>query len=247
MKLFVLAITLVIQAFAQLSESTSGMVSTAHPLATEAGVSMLRSGGNAFDAAVAVATTLNVVEPQNSGLGGYGLILIYDAAKKQVRVLNASGRIPKGADRQAFDTESNRRGPKTIAPPVNARAWEELSRQYGKKRWDSLFAFAIKKAEQGFALLTPIPEDAFAHFPEHARAVYGRNGKPLAAGETLVQRDLGRSLRKDSVRRRIETLVLPIHFEWQKCHHLCHIEARRKRRRMRTSSRADLPRSTHML
>ena len=194
MKLFVLVIALVIQAFAQLSESTSGMVSTAHPLATEAGVSMLRSGGNAFDAAVAVATTLNVVEPQNSGLGGYGLILIYDAAKKQVRVLNASGRIPKGADRQAFDAESNRRGPKTIAPPVNARAWEELSRHYGKKRWDSLFAFAIKKAELGFALLTPIPEDAFAHFPEHAKAVYGRNGKPLAAGETLVQRDLGRSL-----------------------------------------------------
>ncbi len=195
MKRFLLSLAFVIPACAQLSEGTSGMVSTAHPLATEAGVSMLRSGGNAFDAAVAVATTLNVVEPQNSGLGGYGLILIYDAAKKQVRVLNASGRIPKGADRQAFDAESNRRGPKTIAPPVNARAWEELSRQYGRKRWNSLFAFAIQQAEGGFALLNPIPAAAFAEFPEHAKAVYGRNGTPLNSGETLVQRDLGRSLR----------------------------------------------------
>src|ERR1700693_5414605 len=92
MKSLLFSLVLPAPAFAQLSESTSGMVSSGHPLATEAGVAMLRSGGNAFDAAVAVATTLNVVEPQNSGLGGYGLIEIYDAAKKQVRVLNASGR-----------------------------------------------------------------------------------------------------------------------------------------------------------
>src|SRR5688500_5085613 len=161
MRPFLLAIALVAPAFPQLSESTSGMVSSAHPLATEAGVAMLRSGGNAFDAAVAVATTLNVVEPQNFGLGGYGLIEIYDATKKQVRVLNASGRIPKGANRSAFDAKANRRGSKTIAPPVNACAWEELSRHYGKKPWKSLFAFAIQKAERGFVLLNSISEDAF--------------------------------------------------------------------------------------
>ncbi len=102
--------------------------------------------------------------------------MIYDAAKKQVRVLNASGRIPKSADRNAFDVKANRRGPKTIAPPVNAFAWQELSRHYGKKPWNSLFAFAIKEAELGFVLLNPIAEGAFAEFPEHAKAVYGRNG-----------------------------------------------------------------------
>jgi gamma-glutamyltranspeptidase/glutathione hydrolase len=189
MQPLLLAIALAAPVFAQRSESASGMVSSSQPLTTAAGVAMLRSGGNAFDAAVAVATTLNVVEPQNSGLGGYGLIVIYDAVRKQVRVLNASGRIPKGADRSAFDAKANRRGAKTIAPPVNARAWEELSRGYGKKPWKSLFAFAIEKAERGFVLLNPIPEAAFAEFPEHARAIYGRNGKPLRTGDTLVERD----------------------------------------------------------
>jgi gamma-glutamyltranspeptidase/glutathione hydrolase len=195
MKTLLLAAVLFAPAMAQLSESASGMVSTAHPLATEAAAAMLRAGGNAFDAAVAAAATLNVVEPQNSGLGGYGLLLIYDAARKQVRVLNASGRIPAGADRNAFDAKANRRGAKTIAPPVNARAWEELSRRYGRKPWKSLFAFAIEKAERGHVLLEPVNESAFAEFPEHAKTIYGRGGKPLKSGDTLVQRDLGRSLR----------------------------------------------------
>lgn len=195
MKTLLLGLALLPAAFPQLSESTAGMVSTAHPLATEAGVAALRAGGNAFDAAIAIAATLNVVEPQNSGLGGYGLLTIYDASRKQVRVLNASGRIPRGAARNAFDAKDNRRGAKTIAPPVNARAWEELSRRYGRRPWKSLFAFAVEKAERGHVLLEPIAANAFAEFPDHAKAIYGRNGKPLAKGDTLIQRDLGKSLR----------------------------------------------------
>ena len=71
-----------------------GMVSSAHPLATEAGVAILEAGGNAYDAAVAVAAALNVVEPMMSGIGGYGTILIYDAETRTSRFLNSSGRIP---------------------------------------------------------------------------------------------------------------------------------------------------------
>src|SRR5574339_477490 len=79
-----------------------GMVSTAHPLATEAGLEVLRAGGNAFDAAVAIAATLNAVEPMMSGMGGYGTIVTYDAKTKRARFLNCSGRIPRSLDSDVF-------------------------------------------------------------------------------------------------------------------------------------------------
>src|SRR5258707_9706582 len=65
-----------------------GMISSAHPLATQAGLEILESGGNAFDAAVAVAATLNVVEPMMSGMGGFGVILLYDAQTNTIRCLD---------------------------------------------------------------------------------------------------------------------------------------------------------------
>jgi gamma-glutamyltranspeptidase/glutathione hydrolase len=176
------------------------MISSARALATDAGIRVLAKGGNAFDAAVAVAAMLNVVEPQNSGAGGYGLILIYDAAKRRTRVLNCSGRIPKSLDPDAFRPPTpnyleNRTGAKTIVAPVNARAWEELSKGYGKRPWASLFADAIQAAEEGFDLEEPISQNAYRSFPNHAKEVYGRHGRPLTKGERLAQKDLGRSLR----------------------------------------------------
>ena len=71
---------------------TNGMVASAHPLASMAGVRILQDGGNAFDAAVAVASVLNVGEPNMSGVGGIGLALVYVAKEDRVRVLNFSGR-----------------------------------------------------------------------------------------------------------------------------------------------------------
>jgi len=182
---------------------TQGMVSSAHPLATEAGIEILKQGGNAFDAAVAVATMLNVVEPTMSGMGGYGTILVYDAAKKQVRFLNSSGRIPAGVDSDVFrpptpDYRENRRGPKAVSTPGNVHAWEAMSREYGKLKWSVLFAPAIKAAEEGFRLDTGLAAmigRAFESFPAHAKRIYGRDREPLTEGERLVQQDLAASLR----------------------------------------------------
>ena len=121
-----------------------GSVSSAHPLATKAGEEILEKGGNAFDAAIAVAATLNVVEPMMSGLGGYGTILIYDSKTKQVRYLNPSGRFPEKTNTDLMrpptpDYMKNRVGPKSISTPGNLNAWAEMHRMYGSLPWQVLF------------------------------------------------------------------------------------------------------------
>jgi len=190
------------------ADGTTGLVSSAHPLATEAGLEILRAGGNAFDAAVAVAAALNVVEPAMSGMGGYGTVLVWDAKREQIRYLNASGRIPAMVDADAFRAptpgfEANRRGAKAVSTPGNVHAWESLSNDLGRLKWAQVLAPAIRLADQGFALDAAgaaFIADAFAAFPEHAKAIYGRSGQPLQAGDTLVQRDLAGSLRLISQR-----------------------------------------------
>ncbi|HEX6054025.1 MAG TPA: gamma-glutamyltransferase [Gemmatimonadaceae bacterium] len=181
----------------------SGMVSTGHPLATEAGLSVLAGGGNAFDAAVAIAAALNVVEPMMSGIGGYGTILLYDATSKRVRFLNSSGRIPKAVNSDVYRAPTpgyleNRRGAKAVSTPGNLHAWEAMWKEYGSREWRSLFVPAILFADQGFDLgprSAALIRDAYASFPSHAKAIYGSGDAPLAAGQRLVQKDLARSLR----------------------------------------------------
>jgi gamma-glutamyltranspeptidase/glutathione hydrolase len=182
---------------------TMAMVSTAHPIATEAGLDVLRSGGNAFDAAVAIAATLNVVEPMMSGIGGYGTILTYDSRTQRVRFLNASSRIPRTVNSDSFraptpNYQENRRGAKAVSTPGNLHAWESLAREYGTRPWGRLLQPAIRAAEAGYVLSdrqADMIAQAYPSFPAHAQAIYGRTGRPLKAGDRLVQRDLARSLR----------------------------------------------------
>src|SRR5262245_3138594 len=108
---------------------TQGMISSGHPLATQAGLEILAAGGNAFDAAVAVAATLNVVEPMMSGMGGFGVALIYDARSGAVRCLDASGRFPASTNADVFRAPTpnylqNRRGAKSVSTPGNVNQWE---------------------------------------------------------------------------------------------------------------------------
>ncbi len=180
-----------------------GMISSAHPLATEAGLEILEAGGNAFDAAVAVAATLNVVEPMMSGMGGFGVTLFYDAQKGTTRCLDASGRFPAATDADVFRAPTpnylqNRKGAKAVSTPGNANAWETLAKEHGKLPWPRLLAPAIKLADEGFTISAHTArhiQSEFAAFPEHAKSFYGKNGKPLQAGDRLVQKDLARSLR----------------------------------------------------
>lgn len=178
-----------------------GMVSSAHPLATRAGLEALAAGGNAFDAAVAVAATLNVVEPENSGLGGYGTILLWDAGAGRAWFLNPSGRIPRGVRPEAFRPPTpgyleNRRSAKAVSTPGNLHAWKAMSERWGALPWARLFAPAVRAARAGFPLgerTAAALLDAYPQMPPHARAVFGRDGRPLAAGERLVQEELART------------------------------------------------------
>jgi gamma-glutamyltranspeptidase/glutathione hydrolase len=179
-----------------------GMVSSAHPLATQAGLDIMKAGGNAFDAAVAIAAVLNVVEPAMSGMGGYGTIIIYDSEKGRVRFLNPSSRIPGAVDSDVYRAPTpnhldNRRGAKAVSTPGNVHAWEAMSMEYGQLGWERLFTPAIHLAEHGFeinASLSHLIQRVFSSFPEHAQAFYGQNGKFLNEGERLIQKDLARSL-----------------------------------------------------
>jgi gamma-glutamyltranspeptidase/glutathione hydrolase len=184
--------------------STSGMVSSAHPLATEAGLDVLAAGGNAFDAAVAVAVALNVVEPMMSGAGGYGTIMVYHRETGRARFLNSSDRIPRSVDADVYRAptpgwEENRRGAKAVSTPANVRAWEAMSSEYGALRWADLFGPAVRLAREGFELgeeTTALLGRAFEEFPDHAKAFYGTGGRALRAGERLIQTDLAASLER---------------------------------------------------
>ncbi len=184
------------------AQAGQGMVSSAHPLATEAGLDILRAGGNAFDAAVAVAAVLNVVEPMMSGAGGYGTILVYDSKAHRARFLNCSGRIPAAVDSDAFRAptrgyEKNRRGPKAVSTPGNVNAWEAMAKGHGSLEWARLFEPAVRLAKEGFPIsdgLARAIRSAFNSFPERAQKIYGENGVPLQAGDMLIQKDLAATL-----------------------------------------------------
>ncbi|NIP77414.1 MAG: gamma-glutamyltransferase, partial [Xanthomonadales bacterium] len=108
---------------------------------------ILAQGGTAFDAAVAVAAVLNVVEPMMSGIGGYGTILLFDAAGADVRFLNPSGRMPASLDADVFraptpNYREHRRGAKAVSTPGNANAWEAMWKAHGRLEWPALLADA---------------------------------------------------------------------------------------------------------
>jgi gamma-glutamyltranspeptidase/glutathione hydrolase len=180
-----------------------GMVSTAHPIATEAGLATLRNGGNAFDAAVTIASTLNVVEPMMSGMGGYGTILVWDAEAGEAHYLDASGKIPMAVDSDVYrpptpNFQENRRNAKAVSTPGAANAWQAMSTRFGTLAWAELLEPAIRVAEEGFAVderTAFFIERAFPEFPKHAKNFYGKDGAPLEAGGYLVQKDLAASLR----------------------------------------------------
>ena len=178
----------------------NGMVSSAHPLASLAGVQVMAEGGNAFDAVVAVASTLNVVEPYMSGVGGIGLALAHIASEGRVRALNFSGRMPRAATPDKFTTESLEQG--ILAPliPGNLAGWLTLHETYGTMDRERLFRQAISYAENGFPITfvnSEIMHQTAEHlwrFPKSAQTILDGSGAAHPPGTRLVWPDLARTL-----------------------------------------------------
>src|SRR5262249_61246502 len=143
---------------------------------------ILQAGANAFGAAVAVGGTMNVVEPMMSGMGGFGVPLLYDAEKGTIRCLDSSGRFPAATDADVFRAPTvnyleNRKGAKAVSTPGNANHWETLAKEYGKLPLARLLAPAIKLSDDGFLISAHTAahiQSDFAAFPQHAKSLHGK-------------------------------------------------------------------------
>ena len=136
------------------------MVATANPLATEAGYEILREGGNAADAAVAVQLVLGLVEPQSSGLGGGALLLYHDAKSRRLLAYDGRETAPAAAKPDRFLDSHGKPlgfydaviGGRSVGVPGTVRLLEAVQRRYGRLPWKRLFAPAISLARHGFAV-----------------------------------------------------------------------------------------------
>ncbi len=130
----------------------NGMAASAHPYASMAGINILKKGGNAFDAIVAIASTLNVVEPFMSGMGGVGVALVYNSKEKKLRALNFSGSAPKLADPEKYTEEAKNIGPWAPLVPGNVAGWLEIQETLGNLERKEVFEEAINYAKNGFPM-----------------------------------------------------------------------------------------------
>jgi gamma-glutamyltranspeptidase / glutathione hydrolase len=177
---------------------TQGMVVAGHPLAAGAGSAVLRAGGNAVDAAIATAAALGVVEPNMSGLGGDGFILIHRRDAGTTEVVNATGAAPGQATRAAYAEGIPMHGPRSVSVPGLLDGWLAAHARHGAQPLADIFAPAIALADGGFPVshklavyLDGAPQ--LGDYPT-SRAIFWRDDRPVRAGEILRQRNLAQTL-----------------------------------------------------
>ena len=152
-----------------------GMVATGQPLAAQAGLHLLRSGGNAVDAALATAAALTVVEPTSNGLGGDLFALVWDGA--ELHGLNASGSAPQALTQAALGGQPMpAHGWLPVTVPGAVRGWADLHARFGRRPFAEVLAPAIHYARHGYPL-SPVLARGWARAAE----VYGRSPRPELA------------------------------------------------------------------
>ena len=179
-----------------------GMVAAGHPLAAEAGMRILKTGGNAIDAAMATWAVQGEVEPGMTGLGADMLVLIYIAKTGEVKFINGTGYAPQAATIDYYKSKGGipDEGPLSISVPGAVGGAAYAVKTYGTKTLSEVLAPAIEIADGGFpvteALASTIESSKakLAKFPPSTR-LYFKDGKPLAMGDIIHNPDLARTLR----------------------------------------------------
>ena len=182
----------------------NGMIATSQPLASAAGLRVLQQGGNAIDAAVAAAAVLCVVEPMMVSPGGDMFALVWDAKRKELKALNASGRSPLALSIDELKSRGIESMPQsgihTVTVPGAVDGWAKILERYGTMKLAQVLQPAIEYAERGFPVTDVIAADwqvGLSHkdHPDFA-ATYLPQGRPPAPGEIFVNKNLANTLKK---------------------------------------------------
>jgi len=215
LSLIAVALTVVLPVAASAQQATvaatathppGAAIASGHRLATEAGLQIIREGGNAFDAAVAVSSTLGVVEPISSGLGGGGFFLLHDARTGKDVMIDAREYAPESASPEKYldkngklDPAKSINGPWSAGIPGLPAALVELADKHGKLPLKTSLAPAIKIATDGFPVYERMASgyaqrrDEMEKYPG-TREVYLRGGKPIQTGDLFKQPELAHTL-----------------------------------------------------
>ena len=188
--------------------STKYMISTANPLATKAGLEMLRVGGSAVDATIAAQMVLSLVEPQSSGIGGGAFLMHFDASRSRVESYDGRETAPHSAHPKMFIKNGKRMkfmqaaaGGTSVGVPGLVRMLGLAHREHGKLPWRHLFQPAIKLAETGFAISPRLAkllgrEKILRKTPAALGYFYTEGGKNQPIGTLIKNEALAKTLRK---------------------------------------------------
>ncbi|MDF1665352.1 MAG: gamma-glutamyltransferase, partial [Planctomycetota bacterium] len=188
----------------QVAEGRLGAVATASPESSEAGIAMLRAGGNAVDAFVAASFAVSVTRPQSTGIGGGGFLVYFNAKSKESLALDFRETAPSAAHRDMYKTKQDSLlGPRAAGIPGLVKGLVEFHAQHGsgKIRLAQVLQPAIDLAEKGFAVDSGLAKlckkykALLQRYPASA-AVFVPNGVPLKKGDWLVQPDLAWTLKQ---------------------------------------------------
>ena len=186
-----------------------GMVSTSQPLAAQAGLDIIKRGGNAIDAAIATAICMTVLEPTSNGIGGDCFALVWTNDK--LYGLNASGHAPELATVQYIKEQGYTQMPNNgwipVTVPGAVSGWVELSKRFGKLEFEELFEPAIDYAQNGYPVspvISKLWRDEYERFFKNTddrlydewKRVFLKDGKTPSAGEICTLKDHAKTLRE---------------------------------------------------